>query len=331
LRLPSILAGPILVVVLFLFAVCATAGPSAPGEGDRSAARGDAAGARRGDCATLKPGDYNRTIMVQGKSREYVLHVPAAGAGRPRPLVIVLHGGAGSGPNVKGFSMYDPVSDQFGFLAAYPSGMRGLIGGTWNAEECCGLAMEKKSPDLEFMSALIDELAAGGCVDPKRVYATGISNGGMFANHMACDLSDKIAAIAPISGAMMDSTCTPKRPVSVLIYHGTGDKFVPWKGGGDYKGAGAKHPFPSVDEFVQIWRKLDRCTDDHHTFYKKGEVSCEVYDKCADNAAVGLCRIEGGGHSWPGGKPVLTWYIGKTTKDVGNDVMWKFFAEHPIP
>jgi len=67
--------------------------------------------------------------MVQGKSREYVLHVPAAGAGRPRPLVIVLHGGAGSGPNVKGFSMYDPVSDQFGFLAAYPSGMRGSSGG----------------------------------------------------------------------------------------------------------------------------------------------------------------------------------------------------------
>ena len=333
-RLPSRIAGPLLAVALFLFAVCAYARPSAPGDappapGRPAAARGDSPAAR-GDCA-LKPGDHNRTIMVKGKSREYVLHVPRSGAGRPLPLVIALHGGAGSGPNVKGFSMMDPVADANGFIAAYPSGMRGLIGGTWNGAECCGLAMEKKSPDLEFMSALIDELAGSGCVDPKRVYATGISNGGMFANHLACDLSDKIAAIAPISGAMMDSTCTPKRPVSVLIYHGTGDKFVPWKGGGDYKGAGATHPFPSVEEFVQAWLKIDRCTQQHRTLYKSGEVSCDVYDQCAEGTAVGLCRIEGGGHSWPGGKPVMTWYIGKTTKDISNEVMWKFFAEHPIP
>jgi polyhydroxybutyrate depolymerase len=324
----------LLAVALFLFAVCASARPSAPGDAPSasdgpSAARGDSAAAR-GECA-LKPGDQNRTIMVMGKKREYVLHVPKSGAGRPRPLVITLHGGAGSGPNVKGFSLMDPVADANGFIAAYPSGMRGLIGGTWNGGECCGLAMEKGSPDLEFISALIDELAGSGCVDPKRVYATGISNGGMFANHLACDLSDKIAAIAPISAAMMDSSCTPKRPVSVLIYHGTGDKFVPWEGGGDYKGAGATHPFPSVEEFLQTWLKIDRCTQEHRTLYKKGEVSCDVYDQCAEGTAVGLCRIEGGGHSWPGGKPVMTWYIGKTTKDISNEVMWKFFAEHPMP
>src|SRR5206468_12676514 len=101
-----------------------------------------------------------------------------AGAGAPRPLVIVLHGGAGSGPNVQGFSLMDAVADAKGFIAAYPSGPRGVIGGTWNAADCCGLAMQKDSKDLEFMSALIDQGVATGCVDPKRVYATGISNGG---------------------------------------------------------------------------------------------------------------------------------------------------------
>lgn len=333
-RLPSRIAGPLVALALCLSADCAHAVPSATDEAasssDRpSAARGEAPPGR-GACA-LKPGDYNRTIMVQGKKRDYVLHVPKSAPGKPLPMVITLHGGAGSGPNVKGFSMMDPSADANGFIAAYPSGMRGLIGGTWNASECCGLAMEKKSPDIEFMSALIDELVGMGCVDPKRVYVTGISNGGMFANNLACDLSDKIAAIAPISGAMMDSSCTPRRPVSVLIYHGTGDKFVPFKGGGDFKGAGATHPFPSVEEFQQAWLKIDRCTQEHRTLYKNGEVSCEVYDHCADGTAVGLCRIEGGGHSWPGGKPVMTWYIGKTTKDISNDVMLKFFSEHPMP
>ena len=333
-RLPSAIAGPLVAMALCLSAHCAHAVPSATDEAappsDRpAAARGDAP-AGRGAC-TLKPGDSNRTIVVQGKKREYVLHVPKSPPGKPLPLVITLHGGAGSGPNVKGFSLMDPAADSNGFIAAYPSGMKGLIGGTWNGSECCGLAMEEKSPDLEFMSALIDELVGMNCVDPKRVYATGISNGGMFANHLACDLSDKIAAFASISGAMMDSSCTPKRPVSALIYHGTGDKFVPYKGGGDFKGAGATHAFPSVDEYVQTWRKINRCTEEHRTLYKNGEVSCEVYDHCAEGTAVGLCRIEGGGHSWPGGKPVMTWYIGKTTKDISNDVMLKFFAEHPIP
>jgi polyhydroxybutyrate depolymerase len=221
-----LIAGPLAASALLLSAVCASARPAGPDD------RRDA----RVVCASLKPGDHDRTITVAGKVREYRLHVPRAGACAPRPLVIVLHGGAGSGPNVQGFSLMDPVSDANGFIAAYPSGPRGLIGGTWNAADCCGLAMEKGSKDLEFMSAVIDGLVSMGCVDPKRVYATGISNGGMFAYHLACDLSDKIAAIAPISGALMDPTCVPRRPVSVLIYHGTGDKFVPWKGGGDFHG-----------------------------------------------------------------------------------------------
>jgi len=319
-RPPHVIAGPLAASALVLFAVCAGAGPAAPE--DRRGAR-DA-------CASLTPGDHDRTLTVAGKVREYRLHVPRAGTGAPRPLVIVLHGGAGSGPNVQGFSLMDPVSDANGFIAAYPSGPRGLIGGTWNGADCCGLAMEKGSKDLEFMSAMIDELVGMGCVDPKRVYATGISNGGMFAYHLACDLSDKIASIAPVSGALMDPTCTPGRPVSVLIYHGTGDKFVPWKGGGDFHGAGARHPFPSVEDDLRAWLKIDRCTDEHHTMYQKGDTTCVLYDHCAERTAVGLCTIEGGGHAWPGGKPVLTWYIGKTTKDISNDVMWNFFAEHPI-
>ena len=217
-RLPSRIAGPLVAMALCLSADCAQAIPSATAEAaspsDRPAsARADAPAARgeapagRGACA-LKPGDYNRTITVQGKKREYVLHVPRSAPGKPLPMVITLHGGAGSGPNVKGFSMMDPSADANGFIAAYPSGMRGLIGGTWNAAECCGLAMEKKSPDIEFMSALIDELVGMGCVDPKRVYATGISNGGMFANNLACDLSDKIATIAPISGYVIGRSLT---------------------------------------------------------------------------------------------------------------------------
>ncbi len=320
LRPSPVVAGPLAASALFLFAVCASAGPTKP-------AVKPPAGV---DCGGLKTGDTDRTINVAGKSREYRVHVPKTGAGSPRPLVIVLHGGAGTGPNVQGFSLMDTVADAKGFITLYPTGPRGMIGATWNAVDCCGLAMQKDSQDLEFVSTLIDQAVGAGCVDPKRVYVTGISNGGMFAYHLACDLADKIAAIAPVSGALMDPTCTPKRPVSVLVYHGTADKNVPWKGGGDFKGAGAKHPFPSVDDDVKAWLKIDRCTDEKHALYQKGDTSCVVYDHCAEGTAVGLCTIEGGGHTWPGGKPVMTWYLGKATKDISNDVMWNFFADHPI-
>src|SRR6266704_6238489 len=166
-RLPHVIAGPIAAAAFLLSAVRADTQPAAPPD-KREA---------RTDCAALKTGDLSQTITVAGKVREYRLHVPQAGAGAPRPLVIVLHGGAGSGPNVQGFSQMDPVSDAKGFIVAYPSGPRGRVGGTWNAGDCCGLAMEKGSSDLEFISALIDEAVKTGCVDPKRVYATGISNG----------------------------------------------------------------------------------------------------------------------------------------------------------
>ena len=326
-RSSPVIAAPLAAAVLVLSPVCAGAvPPQAPAVTQVPAVKQSP----RVDCTFLKSGDNDRTITIAGKSRDYRVHVPKTGAGAPRPLVIVLHGGAGSGPNVQGFSLMDAVADAKGFITLYPSGPRGVIGGTWNAVDCCGLAMQKDSKDLEFISALIDQAVGAGCVDPKRVYATGISNGGMFAYHLACDLSDKIAAIAPISGALMDPTCTPKRPVSVLIYHGTGDKFVPWKGGGDFKGAGAKHPFPSVEDDVKAWRAIDHCTDERHPLYQKGDTTCVVYDHCAEGTAVGLCTIEGGGHAWPGGKPVMTWYIGKTTKDISNDVMWNFFAAHPI-
>src|SRR2546425_10963217 len=157
-----VIAGPLVASALLLFADCAYARPDAPD--DRREARGG--------CAALKPGDHDRTISVAGKAREYRLHVPPAGAAGPRPLVIVLHGGAGSGPNVQGFSLMDPVSDANGFIAAYPSGPRGLIGGAWEPPGRCGLGVGKGAEGPEVMVALGDEVGGTGGGVPKRGHAT---------------------------------------------------------------------------------------------------------------------------------------------------------------
>ena len=285
------------------------------------------------DCAGLAPGDQDRTLPTRDGVRAIRLHVPPGAVdGAARPLVIVLHGGGQrGGPYIQEPCRMDPVADANGFLVAYPTGSaRGLWGYTWNGGECCGRALEQHADDLGFISAMIDTMVAGQCVDPKRVYATGVSNGGMMAYHLACDLSDKIAAAAPIAASLMDSSCEPRRPVSMMILHGTGDTFVPYEGGGNFKGAGALHPFLSVPESAAAWRRLDRCGPEAGTTYARGDTSCVTYDHCAEGSAVSVCTVQGGGHTWPGGASRLDWWIGHTTQDIGNQEIWKFFAAHPM-
>lgn len=288
--------------------------------------------AAAGPCAGLKPGDFERTVSHQGRDREYVLHVPPAyGSSKRLPLVIVLHGGGGSGPGIKELSRMDPPADEHGFMAAYPTGTKGgARGNSWNGGDCCGTAMEQNVDDLGFMAKLIDGLVEGGCVDPKRVYATGISNGAIMSHHLACDLADRIAAIAPIAGALMDASCSPSRPVPVIVFHGTADREV--KPEGNFNRL--SHPrraFPPLAETVATWRRIDGCAAEKKTVLQNRKARCEEYQGCRDDADVVQCMIEGGGHTWPGGKPIMPLLLGPTSKDISASAeALKFFAAHPM-
>src|SRR5271170_841607 len=174
----------------------------------------------------LGPGDHTRTLMMGEQKRTYLVHVP------------------------KG---YDPkkTSDEAGFIVVYPSGMNLM----WNAGGFTGKMAKGKTDDVAFIGKLLDDLATVGKVDEKRVYACGISNGGMMCYRFAAELSDRIAAIAPVAGTIAIDESKPKRPVPVIHFHGTKDTFVPFE---MKKG---KIRLKGVDDSVQTWVKLNGCEE----------------------------------------------------------------------
>jgi polyhydroxybutyrate depolymerase len=189
--------------------------------------------------------------------------------------------------------------------------------------------------DVGFVRSLLDDLARVVTVDAKRVFATGISNGGMICYRLASELSDRIAAIAPVSGPMGTETCSPKRPVSVMHFHGTDDQFAPFKGGkGSRSSVGIN--FYSVDHSIRAWVKADGCPEKPAVVQlpKKADDGTSVeratYGPGKNGSEVVLITIEGGGHTWPGREPRLN-FLGKSTKNISaNDLMWDFFQKHPL-
>jgi polyhydroxybutyrate depolymerase len=290
--------------------------------------QGPATGTDRG------PGAHDLNLVVGGDTREYRLYLPEGiKAAAKVPLVIVLHGGGASGPQAERLSQMDIVADANGFVVAYPNGTRGPLGGyTWNGGDCCGAAMLKSARDVAFISGLIEALVAEKNVDPTRVYATGISNGAIMVYRLACELSDKVAAIAPVAGTLMVDHCKPTRPVSAIIFHGTADPAVRIDGGWNPR-SGARRPFPPLDDVLRTWLELDGCSSKQTPIYMKGTVTCSSYKLCVNSSEVELCLIEGGGHTWPGGATILPRsLVGPTTTDISaSEAMWKFFESHPMP
>jgi polyhydroxybutyrate depolymerase len=251
------------------------------------------------------------------------------------PVVLVFHGGLGNAELMERFCGLSQKADEAGFIAVYPNGTgrmeRAL---TWNGGNCCGYAVQNHVDDVAFTRAVLDDLATRVKVDPRRVYATGMSNGAIMAYRLASELSDRIAAIAPVSGPMGTATCKPNRPVSVIHFHGTADEFAPFAGGSGRKSlAGIK--FYSVEQTIHAWVKADDCKEQPLTEFLPDKndgtrVKVKKYSGGREGAEVFLVVIEGGGHAWPGKKPRVN-FLGKSTKTVSaNDLMWDFFERHPM-
>ena len=194
--------------------------------------------------------------------------------------------------------------------------------------------MINKIDDVEFTRKVLDDLATTANIDSKRVFATRMSNGGIMSYRLASELSDQIAAIAPVGGPMGTDTCKPKRPVSVIHLHGTDDEPAPFKGG---KGKGLSGTeFYSVEHSIQAWVKANGCEKEPvvtkilDTVKDGTTVTRKTYGSGKEGSEVVLIEIEGGGHTWPGQEPRLK-AVGKSTKNVSaNDLMWEFFEKHPM-
>lgn len=216
-----------------------------------------------------------------------------------------------------------------GFVAVYPLGS-GLFAGrllTWNAVTCCGRAMQQDVDEIAFVLALLDDLQAIANVDRARIYATGISNGGMMAYRVACELADRFAAIAVVAGEMTTlDDCRPARPMPVLVIHGSADRNLPYDGGVG-AAAFAPHEAMSVAAAIEFWRRRDACAGEGQS-ERGGVVTRLTFAWCADGSAVELVTIKGGGHSWPGGDRLARFLDPPSPALDATDEIWRFFARH---
>jgi len=285
--------------------------------------------------AALEPGDHTRTLEVARQTRSYLVHIPRQyDLKKPTPVVLALHGATMDAAQMVDFSDLNAKSDREGFIVVYPNGTGpGPLLLTWNASGPRGW-MGNKTDDVQFIGKVLDELATVVTVDRQRVYACGISNGAMMCYLLASQMSDRIAAIASVSGTVAADDNKPGRPVPVLHFHGTKDPLVPFDGPTLFHGAVSK--FKSVDDTIQTWTKLDRCPEKAKSteeLSKAGDelrVTRTTYGPGKNGSEVVLVVIEGGGHTWPGRKAPLEW-LGKSALNISaNDLIWEFFQKHPM-
>jgi polyhydroxybutyrate depolymerase len=290
--------------------------------------------------ATAEPlgtGDHTLSLAVGGLQRSAIVHIPPQyDRTVVMPVVLAFHGGGANADTMVRFSGLNEKADEVGFIVVYPNGtgrLQRML--TFNGGNCCGQAAAKGVDDVEFTRRLLDDVASACSIDPKRVFATGMSNGGIMAYRLASELSDRIAAIAPVGGPMGTKGCRPGRPVSVIHFHGTDDAFAPFQGG---RGRGLSGTsFFSVDHSIEAWVEADGCDPTPITIRLPDTmddgttVTRTTYGQGKDGAEVVLIVIEGGGHTWPGRESRLA-SLGTSTRDISaNDLMWEFFQRHPLP
>lgn len=284
----------------------------------------------------LSAGDHWRRVTVDGRQRSYLIHVPPGYAPeKPAPVVLVFHG---LGMNARLMSRLTGMSrkaDEAGFIAVYPNGTGvANLYLTFNAGALSPERAKQRPDDVRFVAALLDDLPRHVHVDPRRVYATGMSIGGMMCYRLAAEMSDRIAAIAPVAAAAAVSQPKPSRPVPVMHFHGQVDAIVPISGPGDDTPSTVR--FRSVEDSIRLWVELNECPSEAEVTELPDaandgtRVTRRVFGPGTGGAEVVLFVVEGGGHTWPG-QPAPLALMGQSTLDVSaNDLMWEFFKRFAI-
>ena len=235
-------------------------------------------------------------MTIEGVQRTYLVVRPAGvDSAHAIPLVIALHGYTLNATWMESNTGFDEEAAREGFVVVYPQGIKN----SWNAGTCCG---HNAGDDVGFIRNLIDRLVAGGEVDPRRVFVTGMSNGAAMAQRVACELADRVTAVASVSGSLLVESCVPSRPVSVLEIHGTEDSVIPFRGGFT-SGLGA---FPSTMSVMETWERVDGCADPA-VVTRSGSTTTSSWGACHSGAVVMLAAIAGGKHVWFGPATKTSW------------------------
>jgi polyhydroxybutyrate depolymerase len=279
---------------------------------------------------TPQTGLTDHTLESAGGERRYLLYIPESyDPAQPTPLVLSLHGFASSPEQQMEFSQWNAAADQYTLIAVYPQGT-GFPAG-WNVGDLDGILgiLVQRPDDVAFIADLIDHLSAQLCIDAARVYVNGLSNGGGMSERIACELGDRIAAIGSVVGAYnTERACEPARPIPVIAVHGDADPIVPYNGG--EVGGGGR--LPDVPTWAAEWGARNGC-DPTPRADQDALRSQIVYGDCDGGVEVVLYTIFGGGHTWAGGgEHPPEAIVGQVIADFATtDIMWAFFAAHPLP
>lgn len=243
------------------------------------------------DCPAmaLTPGDSTRTVNVGGVTRTYILHVPDTYTGDARvPLLFDFHGLGGNGQQQRNGSSFVAATQSEGVILAFPSGTSDGSGNGWNVGTCCA-----SGDDVGFTRAMVAQISDLACIDGKRIYATGFSNGGGMSYKLACDAADIFAAVAPASFDLAEDNvddCNPSRPISIVAQRGTADFAVPFEGGATP--VTNRIVFLGAQATFDKWSELDGCSGAEQDIGN----NCKKVSQCQAGTEVNLCVIQGGGH-----------------------------------
>lgn len=282
----------------------------------------------------LEAGLSARIVESSSVDRCYLVYAPAAhNPEEATPVIFSLHGFAGNPQGLRSITRWEPVADEEGFLVVYPHGSSFPL--RWNTQPAANIA---HIDDVQFIRDMLADLSKVAVLDQARVYVTGLSNGATMADQIACALADQVAAIGLVAGKGEDppETCQPSRPVPLIAFFGTED---PLEEMAEYPGWFLKliNVAPRINDrqllplqtWIDGWAQRNGCAPTPETPPCTGDACTTRYSPCLDDAEVWVVRIQGGGHTWPGGANLAV--FGKTSQDISaSAAMWDFFQAHPL-
>ncbi|MBL6979963.1 MAG: prolyl oligopeptidase family serine peptidase [Anaerolineales bacterium] len=274
------------------------------------------------ESAYPSPGDYFDVLASGSFDRTFKLHVPPSyQTDTPMPLVLVFHGRGSNAFDAENYIQFNPLANQQGFIVAYPQ----AVGSPSTWEDLPESEALTEVNDIQFVQEFIDYLTSQLSIDSQRIFAVGFSNGGGMVNRLGCDLSEKIAAIAPVAGTYyFYEDCQPNRPIPVISFHGLKDEIIPFEGTTHNEYVNV----PYVPDWAAAWAKRNACSPEAESDSKGGVINTEIWTDCAEDADVLLYSLALEAHNWPtttfgggGFEPAIT----------VNDLIWEFFDAHPMP
>ncbi len=289
----------------------------------------------------LSTNDKTYQMVFEGRERNYIVHLPPeAKMQKPIPLLFNLHGGGGTAKGTPGltFGRFNTLADRDGFIVVYPNAIKKNWNDGRKLEDV--LAWKEDIDDVGFITAIVDELKQKHRIDATRIFTTGMSNGGFMSSRLLCDRADIFRGGAILTASLSKDylpKCSPEKPVAVMVMNGTDDPLVPYDGGPVKVFRKTRGEIVSTDEIVDFWKTVNGCEvkqdkiDLPNTVDDGTTVNVTKYTNCKEQGALVLYTVNGGGHTWPGGKQYLgERWIGKTNRDiVACDVIWDFFKSLP--